>query len=248
MKEYENMNFLKFGARNCLTGKTSCLLVLFISLLVGGPWVSVAQAGTEHDGQLWFPIYNRFYFPEKFRGWFEVNPRFGDNVSEIDQLLLRPAIGYQLTKTFSLWQGYAWVTNYEPRFRDEHRLYQQLSYRRTFDDFSVLSRTRFEQRFIQDAVGTALRAREMIRLDIPFGERQQWGIAIYDEIFINLNTLRRGPESGFDQNRFFIGVRRKWSDYLAMDFGYQNQTINAKGLDRMNHIILIQWFINWWKN
>ncbi len=221
---------------------------LLVFVLIGGISGEMARAATEHDGQLWFPLYNRLHLPSNFRGWVEVNPRFGDNVSEIDQLLLRPAIGYQVSPSFSVWQGYAWVTNYEPRFRDEHRLYQQLSYRRSLSRVRIFSRTRFEERFIRNAIGTALRAREMVRSDIPFGPNKHWALVIYDEVFVNVNTIRNGPNSGFDQNRFFIGVNRRLNDSLSVDFGYQNQAINTKGPNTMNHIILIQWFIDWGKN
>jgi uncharacterized protein DUF2490 len=70
----------------------------------------------------------------------EVNPRFGDDVSELDQLILRPAVGYKLNDHFPLWQGYAWVGNYQPSFREENRLYQQLLYVANFHSskFSVV--------------------------------------------------------------------------------------------------------------
>lgn len=105
------------------------VLLLFV---MGGMGAEVARADTMHDGQFWFPLYNRFSPSDKVRGWFKVNPRFGNDMSEIHQLLIRPALGYQILPGVSLWQGYAWITNYEPRFTDEHRLYQQLSYRKTF--------------------------------------------------------------------------------------------------------------------
>ena len=92
--------------------------VLCLWLVATGVWTDTGMTAPTHDGQLWFPLYNRFQLPGNFRGWAEVNPRFGDDVSEIDQLLLRPAIGYQISQSFSIWQGYAWVTNYQPNFRD----------------------------------------------------------------------------------------------------------------------------------
>jgi hypothetical protein len=228
--------------------KFRLLPTLFVFILLSGIWGGVAWGSLSHDGQFWIPLYNRVALSEKFRGWFEVNPRFGDNISEIDQLLIRPAIGYQLTPSLSIWQGYAWITNYEPRFRDEHRLYQQVSYRRSFSSFRIFSRTRLEERFLQDAGGAAIRARQMLRADFPFDKDKIWGAVIYDELFVNLNTVRSGPEGGFDQNRFFVGIHRKVNDHLSFDFGYQNQTINTRGpnlADRMNHIILLQWFIDW---
>ena len=112
----------------------------------------------------------------------------------------------------------------------------------------ILSRSRLEQRFVRDAGGVAIRAREMLRADFPFGSDHVWGVVLYDELFVNLNTVRRGPEGGFDQNRFFIGLHRKVNNQLSVDFGYQNQTINTRGpdlADSMNHIILMQWFVDW---
>lgn len=221
------------------------VVVLCLASVIGG---EMAWAVPDHDGQVWTPIYNRFTLSESFRGWFEVNPRFGDNMSEIDQLLIRPAIGYQLTPNLALWQGYSWITNYQPNFRDEHRVYQQLSYRHNFSGAKLSSRTRLEERFVRSAVGVALRGREMVRIDVPFGSDGLWGFVVYDELFVNLNTIKRGPQSGFDQNRIFVGVHRKVNNVLGFDFGYQNQSINTSGqhlVDKMNHIILMQWFIDW---
>jgi len=233
---------------NRILSKVRLLPALFAFFLINCIWGEVAWSAITHDGQFWIPLYNRVTLSEKFRGWFEVNPRFGDNISEIDQLLIRPALGYQFTPSLSIWQGYAWITNYQPRFRDEHRLYQQVSYRRSFSSFKVFSRTRLEERFLQDARGAAIRARQMLRADFPFDKDQIWGSVIYDELFVNLNTVGSGPEGGFDQNRFFVGIHRKVNAHLSFDFGYQNQTINTRGpniADRMNHIILWQWFIDW---
>jgi Protein of unknown function (DUF2490) len=221
------------------------VVVFCLTSAVGG---EIAWAVPNHDGQVWVPIYNRFTLSENFQGWFEVNPRFGDNMSEIDQLLIRPALGYQLTPNLSLWQGYGWITNYQPNFRDEHRLYQEISYRPNLSGLRILSRTRLEERFVRSAVGIALRAREMLRVDFPIGREGIWGLVVYDELFVNLNTIKRGPQSGFDQNRLFVGVHRKVNALLSFDFGYQNQSINTSGqhlIDKMNHIMLIQWFIDW---
>ena len=52
--------------------------------------------------------------PDFFIAHMEVDPRFGDGVSNIDQWIIRPAIGYKLTDHWSVWQGYAWVGNYQP--------------------------------------------------------------------------------------------------------------------------------------
>lgn len=177
----------------------------------------------------------------------EANPRFSDDASTIDQLLLRPALGYQITPTISLWQGYAWITNYEPGFSQEHRIFQQLIYARKFSHFKIFSRSRLEERWIEDAVGTSLRARTMLRGDVPLPGLPALSLAAYDEIFVNLNSLRQGPESGFDQNRAFVGFNYQFTSQLNMDLGYQLQIVNTVRPDlvnQANHILLLQIFIN----
>ena len=221
------------------------LVLIFAMIGIESP---AARAGIDHDGQFWFPLYNRFSLSENVKGWAEVNPRFGDDMSEIHQLLLRPALGYQIRPNLSIWQGYAWITNYEPRFSDEHRLYQQLSYRLGFTNVNFSSRTRMEERFIRNTRGVALRAREFLRANFPLDEHKKWAFVLYDEVFVTLNTIRNGPRAGFDQNRLFVGINRKINPHLSVDVGYQNQIINTRGprfADVMNHILLIQWFIDW---
>ena len=69
--------------------------------LAGGT-VSVVQATVNQDFRLWAPVYLTFPLSSSFIGYMEVNPRFGDDVSELDQLILRPAVGYKLHDHFSL--------------------------------------------------------------------------------------------------------------------------------------------------
>lgn len=205
--------------------------------------VSVVQANStvNQDFRLWSPVYLTFPLSSSFIGYMEVNPRFGDDVSELDQLILRPAVGYKLTDHFSLWQGYAWVGSYQPRFIEENHVFQQLLYRRTLPFVKVLSRTRLEERFIENTDGTAVRARTMLRGDFPLPDAPEWAIVVYDELFVNLNAVGNGPDSGFDQNRLFLGMNRQFSEHFNMDLGYQMQALNNRQpalINQINHIIL----------
>ena len=206
-----------------------------------------AEPNPTHDFRVWAPVYLTVPLGRSIIGYMEANPRFSDDASTIDQLLLRPALGYQITPTISLWQGYAWVTNYEPGFSQEHRIFQQLIYARKFTGFKLFSRSRLEERWIEDAIGTSLRARTMLRGDIPVPGLSTLSLAAYNEIFVNLNSIRQGPESGFDQNRTFAGFNYQFTPQLAMDLGYQLQIINTirtNLINQANHILLLQIFIN----
>lgn len=233
------------------------------SLTVGGMNSAHAyeQLGpnTRSDFRLWTPVYLTVKLPSKFIAYMEANPRIGDDASNIDQLLLRPALGYQLTDKLSIWQGYAWVGNFnqphvspQSPFFEENRIYQQVNYTHKFAGFNFLSRTRLEERWIEHADGTALRFRQMLRLAYPLPIAPDWALVGYDEIFINLNTVGvpsgKGPGAGIDQNRFFLGVNKSFNQYFNVDLGYQNQMLNNRNLpgnaNLINHIFLLQFFIN----
>jgi len=215
--------------------------------MVWGAAHCFAGSNLNQDFRLWAPVYLNFPISGPVKGYMEANPRFSNDVSDFDQLILRPALGYQLTPTLSLWQGYAWIANYEPGYIQEHRLFQQLIYSNKFSTFKLLSRSRLEERWIQHAIGTSVRARTMLRGDFPLPAYPTIAIVAYDEIFVNLNTIRQGPESGFDQNRFFLGINYTISPTFNVDVGYQLQVINTtlSGLaNQANHMVLLQFFIN----
>jgi hypothetical protein len=130
-------------------------------------------------------------------------------------------------------------------FFEANRISQQVNYTRKFSSLRFLSRTRLEEQWIERVDGTAVRFRQMLRVTYPLPIAPDWAIVGYDEIFINLNTVgQRGPEAGFDENRFFLGINRTFSKYFSMDVGYQTQLLNIwtvpNRANQMNHIILFQ--------
>jgi len=229
--------------------RLTCVVVGMVAWSLASGIVSAVQAGAtvNQDFRLWSPVYVTVPLSSSFIGYLEANPRFGDDVSEIDQLLIRPAVGYKLTEHLSLWQGYAWIGNYQPRFTEEHRVFQQLLYSRKFSFVKLFSRSRLEERIIDHADGTAVRARTMLRVDVPLPQAPDWAIVVYDEIFVNLNSVGNGPGGGFDQNRFFLGMNHQVTAHFNIDLGYQMQTLNTRPsglINQINHVILLQWFIN----
>lgn len=245
----------------CKWGRLFGILALAWSLFVGGEAFAQSTSTFSQDFRLWSPVYLTVKMPSSFLAYMEVNPRFADldDSGHIDQLLLRPALGYQLTEKLSIWQGYAWVGNFNQRhtppespFFEENRIYQQVNYTHKFQSLKILSRTRLEERWIEHADGTAVRFRQMFRLAYPLPAAPDWSLVGYDEIFINLNTVGvpsgKGPGAGIDQNRFFLGVNKTFNQYFNVDLGYQNQMLNNRNLpgnaNLVNHIILLQLYIN----
>jgi hypothetical protein len=218
-------------------------IVLFLSVALP----QKVSAGS-HDFQIWTPVYLTVNFTDKIQGWYEAQPRFGDDASQVNQLLLRTALGYTFARHWSIWQGYAWTPNIEPTFKTENRIYQQLLYVQQFPAIKLMSRTRLEERWIKDVSGTAVRFRTLLRGQVPLSDEGRWGLVVQDEIFFNLNSPTNGPDSGLDQNRLFVGINRALNAHLNVDAGYQLQTVNTSEsgiFNDKNSILLIQAFLTW---
>lgn len=200
----------------------------------------------ENDLGLWTPVYITYPIHGKFKGYFEVNPRLQDNITDFSQLLIRPAFGYKINKSFSIWQGYAWVTSYIPRFRNENRIFQQLLLENSFRSLKLTHRARLEERFIENTGSTSIRGRYMLRSMLQLDKLKKWALVIYDEFFLNLNSASNGPGGGIDQNRLFVGINRTFNKNVNADIGYQMQFLNIKAPkeNKLNHEILINIFLD----
>ncbi|MCA2977137.1 MAG: DUF2490 domain-containing protein [Myxococcaceae bacterium] len=103
---------------------------------------------------------------------------------------------------------------------------------------SLVNRLRTEERFIADTGGPSYRLRHMVRAVTRFGHDSPLGLAVFDELFVTLNSVERGPVAGFDQNRAFAGPNVKVAAWQS-ELGYMNNVVNrpAQQADRMSHNI-----------
>ena len=216
----------------------SLRLLLFLSFCL---YVHVASAETEEDGRLWFNLNAIGKLPAQSWQWYaELQPRWREEGSHMDQLLIRPAVFYQINRQTSLWLGYAHVMTYPDGKKsfDENRTWQQLLHNfEPMGSISLQSRTRFEQRFIENSDETGYKIRQMIRLTIPsqLSPKLQW--VVYDEYFMNLNDTDFGARQGFDQNRAFLGVNWAFAPTFKLEVGYLNQYVNTQSNDLSNHVL-----------
>ncbi len=181
--------------------------------------------------------------------WLEAQGRFSDDVQRLGQSIIRPGLGYQLNKNVSIWLGYGWIFN-SPPGRDEtneHRIWQQLIWKDSFDFGNLLTRTRLEQRFLSNGNDAGWRFRQFVKYTHPVIS-ERFYLSIWDEVFVNLNSTDWGANSGFGQNRFFsgIGVFIDQNRHFRFEFGYINQFIDNRGRnDQFNHILSGSLFIRY---
>jgi hypothetical protein len=178
---------------------------------------------------------------KKFFAYMEAQPRIGDDISRLERLLIRPAVGYNLNRNLALTLGYAWTPTfsnaaYEGDFRNENRIWQQLLYIHDLWGLKWQHRLRQEQRIIEDASSTSNRTRYLLRGSYGLASDSSYGLTGYNEIFVTENGTHKGPRGGFDRDRFFFGPcqvsgpGRYEIGYLgeyALQFGKDSRMINA---------------------
>ena len=233
-----------FPAAYLVIAMVACCLLPLIS--------STARAETTDDFRIWGNVTARgnfgFVDPDlkRWRWWMEVQPRSRESGKEMDQLLIRPGIGYALTDHSTVWIGYAHVTNY-PAVGDEiqeNRLWQQYMWSGPTLLGAFTSRTRFEQRWQENGNDTGGRFRQFFKFNWPFSFHPAASFVTWDEMFVHLNTTDWGARQGFDQNRGFAGIGYRWTPQILTEVGYLNQYINTANTDRMNHILSLNLFLD----
>lgn len=219
---------------NLYSGVTS----LLVAVLLLGP-ASRSVSANEHDSGIWSTVSVATPLAQKWSAGMLVQTRVNNHFGDLERTVLRPSLTYKATEAFALTAGYdAHFLERRAGDRIEQRLWQQVSTGTQTGAIKWTGHARLEERFIEDVSGTGLRLRLKARAQAAIGH-DTWYAAISNEYFTNLNDLNGGPQSGFDQNRFFVGIGGAVNDHIATEFGYQMQLINRLGEDVMVHQLVL---------
>ena len=167
----------------------------------------------------------------------EVQYRNYNVLGDLEQLLLRTGLGYNLGDRSNILVGYGYINgeNYigntdEKRTSHEHRIYQQFITKQNVGILNLQHRYRFEQRFLKDNFKT--RFRYFLGLSLPFKDSSYY-LSAYNEIFLN------GQSAVFDRNRIYGGLGYKITKNWKIELGYMNQVFENSSRDQINLIAFV---------
>ncbi|MBL7558315.1 DUF2490 domain-containing protein [Olleya sp. YSTF-M6] len=173
----------------------------------------------------------------------EVQYRNYDAVGDLEQLLLRTGLGYNLTENNNnllLGYGYILSENYvgdtdKKVSVNEHRIFQQFTTKQKIGSIGLSHRYRFEQRFVEEDF--KMRFRYFLGLKVPLQNKPDGNnplyLSAYNEIFLNTKT------SIFDRNRLYGGLGYQFSKQLRLELGYMNQFFETSSRDQINIIAFV---------
>ncbi len=217
------------------------IVFICVSILVIMSSSSYAQ---NSDLGNWLLYFGNKKINAKWNWHHEIQYRNYNAIGDLEQLLLRTGIGYNLTENNNnLLLGYGFIhsQNYVDNLDEkvninEHRIFQQFITRHSISRVKVQHRYRFEQRWVEGA-DLRLRFRYFLSLNIPINNQDiidnTWYGSIYNEIFINDQQIL------FDRNRLYFGIGYRLNQTAKFEFGYMNQFLNRENRDQINLITFI---------
>ncbi len=198
------------------------LTKLAFTVLILGSITALAQ---KNDLGAWYMYFGNNKISKKLNWHNEIQYRNFDAIGDLEQLLLRTGIGYDLTENNNnVLLGYGFIlsrpyVNGEKKENIEHRIFQQFITKQKFGRFNLQHRYRLEERFLQDDF--RMRFRYMIGLNIPITQKEMLPkslyASVYNEIFLHFDS------PVFDRNRVYGALGYVINKNMRIEAGYMNQ-------------------------
>jgi hypothetical protein len=202
-------------------------------------------SGYSQDSDLgnWLVYFGSMKIKNGWNWHNEVQYRNYNAIGDLEQLLLRTGIGYNLTENNNnvlLGYGYILSQNYldgsdEKVNVNEHRIFEQFITRQNTGIVAVQHRYRFEQRFIESDF--SMRLRYFLSINVLLNNKEMIDntvyLSAYNEIFLNTSG------NTFDRDRLYGGIGYRISQVVRLEIGYMNQFLPNANRDQINIISFI---------
>lgn len=186
---------------------------------------SVFTFAQKSDLGAWYMYFGNNKISKKLNWHNEIQYRNFDAIGDLEQLLIRTGIGYDLTENNNnVLLGYGFIlsqpyVNGEKKENIEHRIFQQYITKQKFGRFHLQHRYRLEERFLEDDF--RMRFRYMLGFNIPITQKEMLPktlyASVYNEIFLHFNS------PVFDRNRVYGALGYVINKNMRIEAGYMNQ-------------------------
>ena len=204
------------------------------------PYISTAQSS---DFGNWLIYIGNKKVNSKWNIHNEVQYRNYDAIGDLEQLLLRTGLGYNLSENnHNLLLGYGYILsqNYIADTQNkmdvnEHRIFQQFTSKQKVGSVSLSHRYRFEQRFVESDF--KMRLRYFLAFKVPIIKTEtspsKLYLSAYNEVFLNTES------DVFDRNRVYGGLGFQLNNNVRIEAGYMSQLFENSSRDQFNLITFV---------
>ena len=213
-----------------------------MALLLSAP----PLAAQNHTQVGWY-VYNGDHpFAGRWGVHFDIQPRFTNMTGAWRQLLVRPAINYQVTPNLTIAAGYAFRNDWfeDARGRgyqlNEQRLHQQIRYVRQLGAVRLQQRGWVEERWLEQPGSRDrlyfTRLRYMLHGTLPL--RGKSYLVSSGEPFWRIPA--RG--SRLEQHRTYLAAGWRFARDFRFEAGYQHQWLFLRSGNRHAHVVVLTLF------
>ena len=200
------------------------MMKILYAILLLLPLQAAAQESMKGN---WLMYFGNQKINDRWNWHNEIQYRSYNFAGDLEQLLLRTGIGYNLSaNNNNLLLGYAYIHS-EPYVAgtddktkvNENRIFQQLISRQQFGRVYLQHRYRIEERFIEDDF--KMRFRYFLGLNLPINKKEMVSDAIYLSLY---NEIFLQPQSPvFDRDRIYVAIGYVFSKNLRAEAGWMTQ-------------------------
>jgi hypothetical protein len=189
----------------------------------------------------WFIYFGNQQISKKWNWWNEVQYRNYNAIGDMEQLLLRTGIGYNISENNNnLLLGYGLILArpYIPNTKEkdkltEHRIYQQFITRQEFGRVYIQHRYRIEERFRESVF--SMRFRYYLGLNVPITKPKMQKSALYasayNEIFLNFKS------PVFDRDRVYGALGYAISKTVRVEAGLMYQIYESRNRPQFQFVV-----------
>jgi hypothetical protein len=203
--------------------------------------VATAQEYDKVEG-VWNAVFVDLPLSDNLSLRSEFHTRTIDYFNVWNQQIFRPQLTYTDSTKIKWSVGYSYLKNFDsdinadPRVRNEHNVWEQVSYKTPLKKGSFSTWLRLEHRFQEDLplqknrssrsfdFSSRIRVRFTYETSLSkIDSKIPVNFVFYDEIFTLMNSS--GIPYKFNQNWTFFGIKVKLNDKITLNTGFQKNTI-----------------------
>ena len=212
--------------------------LFFLVLFLHFSNISLAQKSNTGN---WVIYFGNQKINKKWNWHNEIQYRNYNFIGDMNQLLLRTGIGYNLTENNNnILLGYGFINTQkflpnsnEKVGTNEHRIFQQFITRQKFNRVYLQHRYRIEERFLPGDF--QMRIRYFLAINIPINkttmDENTFYLSAYNEIFIN------GQQNLFDRNRLYGAVGYVINKNIKAEAGFMAQTLETSNRNQFQIVV-----------
>jgi len=217
--------------------RSTCLLFIFFILLSTGSFSQdMDTTGLQPmDLQSWNVGRYTYKFGPKWSASVQAEARFSDNISRLDEAILKLYSHINFSNKFGLSFGLKYIDR--PDSYNDFDPWQELVFPRKYGKFLVSHQVRFEERIIQTVQGVLPRIRYLFNFSHPIGN----SIAYYTgfgAVRFNIGEKGVGPVAGFEQFRIYIGIGFHFGGVTRLEIGYLYRYEVSRDAQNLNDSVI----------